>query len=387
MDFGASSTADLTKSIEKKMLAGDRKRDCASGRAWLEIKHALTSYYKEVSDEVACEGLVNFEHIYHCAHELMFTFKPILGTAPEYQPVLVPFVERRIDVTRETFRELLYRMAELILAELSDVSAAPTKHLESLSAFVAKLQENHITRIYTTNYDDFILQACPDLYTGFAPARCSGQKELDRQAFWAAFDRDCIFHLHGSVHLNFGHPPSYDSDLGDLYWYDDRDEALANSFRGVSDDPRMDGGRAVRTQIIIGLDKLFPLQRQPFSHYYASMARDAMTADIIYVIGSGLNDLHLNSWLGEARRRDPKPPLIFIDLCHDHFPDSYTIHEHQKEIAMIHTLRMPFSDHGLTRHGTGWSIDKNCTYAFWGKGFLKFLEASSELDYILGKLL
>ena len=387
IDFGAPSTADLTKSIEKKVLAGDSMRDCASSRAWLELKDALTRYYKEVSDEVDCEDLVNFEHIYHCAHELIFTFKPIPGAATEYRPVLVPFVERRTDVTQEAFRELLYRIAEFILAELSAVCAPPIKHLEPLSAFVAKLQEDHITRIYTTNYDDFILQADPDLYTGFNPARCSGQKNLDRQAFWAAFDRDCIFHLHGSVHLNFGRPPSFDADLGALYWYDDQAEALANSSQGVSDNPRMDGGGAVRTQIIIGLDKLSPLQRQPFSHYYASMARDAMAADVIYVIGFGLNDLHLNTWLGEARRRDPKPPLIFIDFWRNPFPHANTIYECQKKIAMIHTLRMPFSDHGLTRPGAGWSMDKNRTYAVWDKGFLEFLNAPDELDYMLEKLL
>ena len=122
---------------------------------------------------------------------------------------------------------------------------------------------------------------------------------------------------------------------------------------------------------------------KPFSHYYASMARDAMEADFIFVIGSGLGDLHLNTWLGQARRRDPPPPLVFVDYWSGSFRHATAFDLDRKEIEMIHELRMPFKDRGLVDYGTGWNLDERHNYAIWDKGFRAFLTASGELDHIL----
>ena len=217
IDFGAPSTDDLTDFIEEKLLADPLMRDCGGDRAWTEIRHTLSEYYDDGRHSHRHPDTVNFEHIYHCAHELIFTFKPIHGAVREYRPILVPFVERHSAVTKDALRALIYRMAGFILDELSAACEPPIEHLASLSAFVAKLKEDHVTRIYTTNYDDFFLQANRDLYTGFSPASSPDQKSLDRQEFWSADDRDCVYHLHGSVHLSFGLPRTRDADLGSLY--------------------------------------------------------------------------------------------------------------------------------------------------------------------------
>ncbi|MCY4149938.1 MAG: hypothetical protein OXF73_11455 [Gammaproteobacteria bacterium] len=39
----------------------------------------------------------------------------------------------------------------------------------------------------------------------------------------------------------------------------------------------------------------------PQAHYYAKLAHYAMTADVIFVIGCGLADLHVNSRIAEVR--------------------------------------------------------------------------------------
>ena len=70
--------------------------------------------------------------------------------------------------------------------------------------------------------------------------------------------------------------------------FDDRSTALAHSTFCGSGDRQMDGSEVVRTALITGLDKPAPLRQPPFSHYCANMARDVVTADVIYVIGSGL---------------------------------------------------------------------------------------------------
>ncbi len=385
IDFGAPSTTCLTNSVERKILADGWMQRCGGDQAWSEIRETLSRYFSDGADGLLSPNAVNFEHIYHCAHELLSTFEPSKGAAREFLPVLVPFIERRTALDAEALRQLVTRIAAFIFAEISAVCEHGSD-LSLLTTFLETLRRDHTVRIYTTSYDNFLLRAAPDLHTGFDSRRHPGAKPFDGKAFWSTFQRDSAFHLHGSVHLSFGFPHAPDADLGSLYWYDDPAVALQNSNHTGSDERRMDGGGTVRTVIITGLDKLSSLQRQPFSHYYASMARDAMEADIIFVIGSGLGDLHLNTWLGQARRRDPPPPLVFVDYWSDSFRSATAFGLDRKEIEMVHELRMPFTDHGLVDYGTGWCLDKRRTCAIWDKGFRAFLTASDELDHVLEEL-
>ena len=189
------------------------------------------------------------------------------------------------------------------------------------------------------------------------------------------------------MHLSFGLLHTRDPDLGSLYWYDNRTEALRHASHSVSDDRRMDGGGTVRIPVITGLDKLSPLQRPPFSHYYATMARDAMAADIVFIIGCGLGDLHLNTWLGAARRRNPKPPLFLIDLWEPCFvPPTLPSELCRKEEEMIHTLRMSLDHRRLSDLENGWLIDVRDAYAIWDRGFDEFLQAPSDFARVLEQL-
>ena len=381
LDFGAPSTYNLTKSIKAKVLADWQMQHCGGDCAYLKIADGLAGYLIGGADAV------NFEHIYHCAHELLATFAPTSGAVNEYRPILQPFIERRIAFDKSALRELVRRMGEFIYAELSAVCEAPTKSLDPLTAFIAKVREDHITRIYTTNYDDFLLQAEPGLYIGFDHAPSSAPKQFDRDRFWQALDEDGLFHLHGSVHLAAGLPVPGDIDLGAFHWFDNRADALRSSTNNSSDEPRMDGGQIIRAPVITGLDKLSRLQQLPFSHYYASMARDAMTADIIYVIGSGLGDLHLNTWLGEARRRKPRRPLVFVDRWPHSFLDDTQFELDRKSIEMLHKLRISIGDRDNgTAYGSGWTLATDRSCAVWDKGFIDFLNAPAELDYILSQL-
>ena len=382
LDFGAPSTATLTKAIEKKVCADKWMQENDSDCAYFEISKTLVRYLHGDADAV------NFEHIYHCAHELLSTFEPTPSAANEYRPILVPFIKRQIVAEEQALQALVERMAEFIFTELSAVCEKPTRSLDPLAAFLAKLREDYITRIYTVNYDDFLLQAATDLYTGFERAPSPDAKSFDGRAFWQETDADCVFHLHGSVHLGFGLPPAPNADLGALYWFDDRATALRHSSFNGSGEQKMDGSQVMRTAVITGLDKLSHLQRQPFSHYYASMARDAMMADIIYVIGSSLGDLHLNTWLSEARRRNPMPPLVFIDYWRDSFADDTFSKLEHKTIEMFHALRMHVSaSYRGVKYGTGWTLAKDRTCAIWDKGFLAFLRLPDELDHVLAELM
>ena len=377
LDFGAPSTAELTKVIEKKVCADKRMQIFGSDLAYLKILKTLAGYLQGGT----CA--VNFEQIFHCAHELLFTFDPVSGAVNEYRPILQPFIRRRIEADKQALYELVVRMAEFIFEALSAVCEKPTTNLDPLTSFLAGLRKDHITRIYTTNYDDFLLQAAPDLYTGFDSEPSPDAKHFDRRAFWQATDTDCVFHLHGSVHLAFGRLPR-DPDLGDLHWFDDRAAALCHSSYYGSGEQRMDGSQIVRTAVITGLDKFSRLQQRPLSHYYASMARDTMAADIIYVLGYGLGDLHLNIFLAEARRMKPAPPLVFVDWWPDGFLYDTAFELDSKTTEMIHTLHMRVNNH----YGgeSGWTLAKDRNCAIWDKGFLAFLKAPGELDSVLTEL-
>jgi hypothetical protein len=136
--------------------------------------------------------------------------------------------------------------------------------------------------------------------------------------------------------MGFAHPGAH-SDIGELSWFDDLGEALRHSSFSGSGVRQMDGTEFARTAVITGLDKLSRLQQRPLSHFYSALAEDLMCADAIFVIGSGLADLHLNTWLKEARSRNPKPPILFIDCWKGGF--LRTVFDlGREEIEMFHAL-------------------------------------------------
>ena len=413
--FNAPSTAGLTKSIEERILADDFAQRYKVDCVWLKIKNALTNYYKEKLSECSCQDLINFEHIYHCAHELVSTFGLTLpdavgygpddlgnlrGTAAiKYRPVLAPFIDCHINTTKQSLQILISRIINSIQEEISTACNTPNENLDPLKRFIGKLQENYITRIYTTNYDNFILQASPDLYTGFSINHESGSKRFDRQGFWMQFNRNSVFHLHGSVHLRFGSPAQSSVGIGDFCWYENLHNASKHNS-SVSNMRNMDGGSTIRTPIITGLDKLSSLQQMPFSYYYSCLSRDAMAADVIYVIGYGLDDLHINTWLKEVRWwRDPKPSLLFISRWKESFKDvlnkpacCFSPSERSKEQEMIHNLyTLRFEKDKYSQHGDWHFVKKyDCkfwNYAIWDKNFLEFLNAPDQSDSILRRLM
>jgi hypothetical protein len=119
------------------------------------------------------------------------------------------------------------------------------------------------------------------------------------------------------------------------------------------------------------------------------MARDAMRADLIFVIGSGLADLHLNTWLGEARLRTPRPPLLFVDYwpsgVEEELYGSGQIPS-AKTIELFHKLRVHISDLQRGLRKCNWLVSQDLTAAVWDKGFQAFLEAPTDLRCVLDTL-
>ena len=386
LEFGVPSTSELTKLVREKTSTDDVMRRFGADQACRRIDETLSAYLDGGSNAV------NFEHIFHCAQEILSnTFEPTPGAVNEFRPILYPFVGRWVALNEQTaLTELVRRIPELLFSELSAASDSPRMSLTTLADFVDYLRTTHVTRIYTTNYDDFILQAVPDLYHGFDSTSGSGPRSFEPETFWASADKDCVFHLHGSVHFGFPPPSHPRDDLNALSWFHDRAEARLHSSYTGSPERKMDGSMYLPSALITGFDKLSRMQQTPQAHYYASLARDAMTADLILLVGFGLIDLHINARIAEARRRRRSPPLVFVDLWPGSFLCDTRWDMNHKEEEMLHELRMlivgdKYRDNAAVI-GPGWTVAKDRSCAVWDRGFVAFLNALDELPDVMSRL-
>ena len=384
LDFGAPSTADLTDRLRHRV-NGDKWMESSGGKeAFRRIHDTLDGYL--TSDRPDGNPVTNFEHIFHCAQEILSaTFPPTPGAVNEFKPILYPFLGRWSALDEEkALTALVNFIPEVLSNELSAASARPSMPITSLAKFIALLRRDQVTRVYTTNYDDFILQAAPDLYHGFDRAEGTEPRAFQPESFWPSTDRDGVFHLHGSVHFGFPSRPHPGPDDRTLHWFDDPADPLRRTTHAGSWESRMDGTQFISAAILTGFDKLSRMQQTPLAHYYAGLSHDAMKADVIYVIGSGLLDLHINARLAEARRRRPAPPLLFIDFWPESFLCDTRWEVAHKTTQMFHELNMLIigdgNEHRATSGPTGWTLAKDGSCAVWDKGFRFFLGSLSSLE-------
>lgn len=378
VEFGVDSTEKLTDALAREIASDERMLHSGASLAFEEISTALASYYR------GGRAAVNFEQVFHCAHELLFAFPPTAGAINQYRPALVPFLTHRLAASEKGLRALCGGMTEMIHRRVSEACAQPAVPTTALAGFLGRMRSRYLTRIYTTNYDDFILQAAPDLHTGFDAQAGGPPSRFQGREFWSANNQDCVYHLHGSVHLGFCCARTV--EMNELVWYDDREEALSNSSHRGTGLSRMDGSTVDASPIITGLDKLSRIQQSPFRHFYSALAGDAMRADVVFVVGCGLGDLHLNSWVKDARLQPNPPPIVLVDYWKDGFVESSAYNQDDpKLVRMWHSLRMPlgFEPHMCDPSIEGWTLDRGRTCAVWSRGFQAFLNAPGNLDAAL----
>lgn len=382
VEFGIPSTSDLTKLIEKDIFEDELLKIRSGDEIYKAIKTELSNYLSSPSS-------VNFENIYHCAHELFHLAPESVGGTDRFKPLLVPFMQNITGMDRKGLRRLERGMLASIYSNISRSCEAPTYPLSSLRDFLTTMSEKYTTRIYSTNYDDLPLQAVGNniqYHTGFIPF-IDGLSKFDSKYFWGNWNVDALFHLHGSVRISYLKESlnaySELAEEGELFLFDDRTKALELSGAWVRGNRRMDGGGLELSPIITGLDKLSRIQQSPFCYYYASLGRDLIEADAIFIIGSGLGDLHINTWLHESRKQEPKPSLIFVD----NFENGYKGEpiSSRKSIEMSLSLLIKPYDETASDHDidVGWTISKKGRTAVWEKGFKEFLHNQDSLWQII----
>ena len=60
--------------------------------------------------------------------------------------------------------------------------------------------------------------------TGFGRGPTS-LRPYDIEAFWQKENEASLIHLHGPVHMGFPHPLPPGAEIGELHWFDSRDDA------------------------------------------------------------------------------------------------------------------------------------------------------------------
>ncbi|MFG0859219.1 hypothetical protein [Pseudomonas sp. CJQ_13] len=379
VDFGIPQTSGFTDKLEEHMLADGYSVRSGGWDAYKCVKSELENYYGSESE-------AHFERIYHTLHELA-AMKVSAGAVPKYKPVLLPFMQPNHGLKFDALRAAASSMLEAIYSIASASSAAPKQSVAPLSEFVRKLESIATTRIYTTNYDDFFSQASPHLFTGFTKKR--GEFSLfSPEDYWSCWGQSGLFHLHGSVHLGFPLWLSGDPsiDIGELGWFESRDEAIKHSSFSGSGSPRLDGTELERSAIVTGLDKLGRLQQSPYLYYYSGLARDVVEADLIIVLGSGLGDYHLNSYLREARRSAEPTPLIYVGYWKEEGDELFealnSVQTDHSE-AVIHQLRVGQNSDIKFDAYRGWTTNSVAKIAIYTNGFYSFLKDPDSLDCVL----
>lgn len=378
LHLGAPSTSELTTQIRACVAKADRAGESTLKDAYQQIEERLENHLEKPAD-------VNFEHIYHVTHELLKHAPHSKGAVNAFRPLLLPFLEPALCLREDVLRRLATTITDAIFSQLTAVSMAKPD-TTTLASFIKVIRLNHTLRLYTTNYDDLVLQAAPDLYTGFVERDDGEPGQFDIDDFHRRQDADSAFFLHGSIHFGFPHPGiATKTSIGEIRWFDDPQVAKKFQSGGVQSVARtMDGMSLLRPTIVTGLDKLNSLQAIPMAHFYQAFAQDAMLADIIYVIGSGLSDLHLNVWLGQARARSKPPVLVFLDFWEDGYEMPFSGRPSNKEIELFHRLKVHAArEHGATRPLPGWTISGDKSAAVWDKGFDALLKAPARLHKVL----
>lgn len=367
VEFGIPITAKFGNLIDAAVTA-DRFCVAEGGAAaYLDIRDKLRTYYG-VPEEA------HFERIYHVLHELS-ELRVTPGAVSRFRPVMSPFLGEAVSYTDRALKAARRAVLEVIYKTVTQACDKPAVPLKPMSDFFEALETRYLPRVYTTNYDDFVGQATNKRYfTGFTE-RQGDHAYFNAGTFWSEWDQPGLFHTHGSIHMGF--PPG-GKDIGDIGWFEDKAAALTHATFFGSGVWRMDGTSIERGAIITGLDKLGRLQQTPYAHYYAGLCRDAMEADLILVLGSGLADLHFNSILKAARRNKPNVPILYVGYWGNEPNDFYNKvqFEHEdRDIALLHDLDIDLIRVRETQYRahSGWTIASNRRAAVWADGFQKSL--------------
>lgn len=287
------------------------------------ITEQITEYYNK-NQKDGLRKKVNFEETLYvilqlskCIADNNFT-NPLLAfiSCRETPPVYHHGAKSRVDGF------LLYWLAATLIDKLLDYFRNKCKAVDCESenfkkhiSFWNKLHRDYSLGIYNLNYDNLILQALPEIETGFSkPSGLFNPRALMHAISW-----NFCYHIHGSVHFDMRNSNS----MHRIYWQHDLNTQFAQNSIGRNAQATQEGYDFPTSVIVAGYEKLHQIRREPFRSYYNCLERAIFEADAILLVGYGMADEHINGIFEEYFEKNPRKPVLIATLSeanHDPIP-------------------------------------------------------------------
>jgi hypothetical protein len=247
------------------------------------------------------------------------------------------------------------------------------KEFQSYKGFLAELVTRFDVGLYNLNYDNMVVRAWPEAFTGFA-----ADGMFDTEAVHARSEWGFIYHLHGSVHHTLAEEFSHT-----IRWQKDLKAKFFDNHKGRWSDTRSDGRPHPMSTLIAGAFKLDQLLVEPFQSFYSTLIRHVYEADAVLIGGYGFGDAHMNRALQNrlrqcTERNISRPPVMIIDRSEEKTPG--VIPDDLWNRDMCHNLG---TDNMLCATENGFRVFRTHKIAVCLDGFS---EGASRLDAILSWL-
>jgi len=192
-------------------------------------------------------------------------------------------------------RELII---EYILDSWNKIEEERKEEIKDINReFYSKLLEKHFEsiNIYSLNYDPLLYESLSSLKenkrfeTGFE----DNNNEFKKEKFFQSQNVLAFFHGH------VGFVPGEDLNSPMKFYHKNYKDAQKKRFEYSSNPCVGIGAKGMHFNryLITGLDKIDAFSENPFAGYIHRISKDISEANSIVLIGTSLNDYHLNSFL------------------------------------------------------------------------------------------
>jgi len=316
INIGSCDVTDILCRIKKLLKNNEFYKDKINFEYLIHLLDKVSLYYKAHNcDEIHNIDtiLMDFFQKYENLHHYPYSY-PCTSTNPngwEY----VPFLARELII--EYILDSWNKIEEKRKEEIKDINRE----------FYSKLLEKHFEsiNIYSLNYDPLLYESLSSLKenkrfeTGFED---NNENKFDKQKFFQS--QNVLAFFHG--HVGFVPGGNLSENLsGNLnspmkFYHENYKDAQKKRFEycfpiASTSNPSVGigaKGMHFNRYLITGLDKIDAFSENPFASYIHRISKDISEANSIVLIGTSLNDYHLNSFLVNSLVISKNAEIVFV---------------------------------------------------------------------------
>ncbi len=355
------------------------------------IRDNIHSYYS-LNPKPSIAKRTNFEEVLYTMLQLSsvltdktFNFPMNAFITPKRVPWIIPvqdkYKKREGRIVRGSdFRDLvsflLDRMTEELRHKCIEIQDHESPEFVRFKKFMTRLRKDYDVAFISLNYDNLVMQACPDLFTGFDRSGVFRPERVHNRCKW-----DLIYYVHGSVHYDMQGDVC---SMHDIKWNPDLKSHFCGNSYGRNSQETAEGVAFPLSVLIAGYGKLHQMQRLPFVTYYSQIDRIVNQADAFLFLGYGFNDMHLNTAFYSVAKR-PRPVVVVDQAENNEDPfnfrkDSWS--DNLRCTLPVEPGRMSSRGHVCTpqigelkeNHEFEVSINPDIHLAIWYGGFMDLCE-------------